>query len=101
MVAVVTLVPPLPSDSTLPDEAACNVDRQSHQHEHERGGPRELDLVLERHPRKVVDENGQRRGGLHEAWLTSLEEPVAAEERGEEERRRLARRPRHREHDAR
>src|SRR5499426_2972913 len=85
---VVDLDPPTPNQST------DDVDEQNDHHENQRGRPRELDLVLEWHSGEVVDEDGQRGRRLHEPHRAVLDQPEATEQRGEQERGRLAGRPR-------
>src|SRR5215510_9365944 len=69
------------SGTTPAEQAASDIDDEHHEHEDERRRPGQLDLGFERHAREVVDQDGQRRGGPHEAELAVLEQPVIAEER--------------------
>src|SRR5215510_15975505 len=86
LIAITVSLEPTPAE-----QAAQYIDHEHDHHEHERCCPRQLDLVFERHAREVVDQHGQRSGRPHEADLAVLDQPVAAEERGEQEWGRLAR----------
>src|SRR5580765_5042638 len=92
--SVITVDPPVMQSSTsypaTSEESTDDVDEEHDHHEHERGGPRQLDLVLEGHPGKVIDEDGQGCRRLHEPHCAVLDQPVATEERREQQRRRLA-----------
>src|SRR5262245_50411830 len=109
-VALTSCPPPFTTCSTalrlrlshppLTEQSAGDVDDEHEHDQRERGLPCQLDLVLERHAREVLDEHGQRRGRLAELQARLLEEPEAAEERREDQGRRLARCPRHRQHHA-
>src|SRR5262245_6942374 len=70
-------------DSPTAEQSTDDVDEQDDQHENQRGRPRQLDLVLERHAGEVVDEDGQRGRRLHEPDRAMLHQPVAAEQSGE------------------
>src|SRR5215467_1601666 len=76
------------------EQSTDDVHEQDDHHENQRGRPRQLDLVLEWHSGEVVDEDGQRGRRLHEPEGSLLDQPEAAEQRGEQQRRRLAGRPR-------
>src|ERR1051325_4626077 len=75
IVGVIECLLPL-SHPPLTYPAAQDVDGADEQDENQRGGPRQLNLVLERHAREVIDEDGQRCGGLHQVGHPAAEGPV-------------------------
>src|SRR5580692_4902747 len=74
--------------TTMPvprEELARDVEAEHHDDEHERGRPGERDLVVVRRGREVVDQHRQRCRGLHDVQPAEVQQPVTAEERGEEQ----------------
>ncbi len=69
------------------DQPAEDVEHQDDQDQDQRRRPGQFDLVLEGHARKVVDEDRQRGRRFGQAAHV-----VVAEQRGEQQRRQLARR---------
>src|SRR5260370_1049448 len=67
-------------------ELCDDVAHEDEEHQDQRGGPGDLDLVAERRGGEIVDEHGQRGDRLHRV----ARQPVVAEQGREQKRRGLA-----------
>src|SRR5271157_3189703 len=68
----------------FPALANCSADYIKNEHQenqHKRSGPCQFNLVLIRHPCKIVDQNRQRGCWLHEVEFPTLVNPVITKQR--------------------